>query len=147
MASVFYLAGMAGLADGSIDFDTDTIKARLCMTNTTCDTENTTISDLADFTTIDVCDSAGYSDKTLTNCAVNIDTGNVRIELDADDPTWSALAACTRDIQGVLIYLFDTDDANSIPIMFVDFTSDITPDGSDLTIPWNAEGIAQLDQA
>jgi hypothetical protein len=147
MASVFYFAGMAGLCDGSIDFDGDTIKAALLMTNTTADSENAGIANVDDFGTLDECDSAGYTRKTLGNPAVNIDTGNARIELDADDVTWTALAACTRDVQGVLIYKHVSDDSDSIPILFVDFASDLTPDGSDVTIPWNAEGIAQLSQS
>jgi len=141
MANKRYLAGIAQFAKGNIDWENDTIKVALLMNTTTADTEDTTITNVDDFTTLDECDSAGYVRKTLTNCAVNIDTGNVRVELDADDVTWTSLPASTRPIQGALVYKHVTNDADAIPIAFIDFVSDVTLDGTNFTVPWNSEGI------
>lgn len=146
MASVVYNEFKRALAAGEIDLDSagTTIKARLVMSNTTCDTENDGKAHLADFTTLDTCDSSGYADGTLDAKAVNKDDANDRAEFDADDETWAALATCTRQIVGVLIYKFVTNDSDSVPIAYLEFASPKTPDGSDFTVQWNAEGILQL---
>ncbi len=146
MASVVYNEFKRASAAGEIDLDAggDDIRIRLCMTNTTCDTENDGKTDLNDFTTIDACDGANYVDKALAAEAVGKDDANDRAEFDADNVTWTALGVGTRATQGVLIYKFVTTDADHVPICFVDFASDVTHDGTDFSIQWNAEGIIQL---
>jgi len=131
-------------AAGEIDLNLDDIRARLVMSNTTCDTENDGIVYLADYTTIDVCDSAGYADEELDNEAVNKDDANDRAEFDADDSTWLALAVCTRQVVGYVLYKFVTNDADSLPIAYIEFAAAKTPDGSNFVIQHNAEGILQL---
>lgn len=146
MASVVYNEFKRASAAGEIDLNAGatTIKARLVMSNTTCDTENDGKAFLADFTTIDVCDSAGYVDGELSTKAINKDDPNDRAEFAADNETWAALAVCTRQIVGVLIYKFVTADADSVPIAYLEFAAPKTPDGSDFTVQWDAQGILQL---
>lgn len=123
----------------------DDIRVRLCMSNTTCGTENAGIVNLADFSTIDPCDGANYVDKALANETVNKDDANDRAEFDADNVTWTALGAGTRNTVGALLYKYvDGTDANDIFIAFVEFSSEKTHDGSDFTIQWSDEGILQL---
>lgn len=145
MASQVFNIAKKGLFNGAIDLDTNTIKARLVMTNTTVDTENDAKNFLSDFTTIDVCDSSGYTDKTLSTLTVTQDDTNDLAKWTADNLTWTSLATCTRQIQGVLIYKFVTNDAGSTPICFVQFSSNKTPDGSDFTVAWDSSnGILTL---
>jgi hypothetical protein len=150
MASVVYNSFKQRSANGTIDLDTDTIWVALLMTNTTADTENDGVADLADFTTLDEMDGAAYVRKALTSLAVNLDDANDRAEFDAADVTWTALGAGTRSIQGALVYVDadndgdPADDALNFVIAFIDFTSDIIANGGDVTIQWNAEGILQL---
>jgi hypothetical protein len=145
MAYLVYDEFKRANAAAEIDLNADDIRARLVMSNTTCDTENTSITNISDFTTVDKCDSGGYADEALTTEAVNLDDANDRAEFDADDVTWSSLATCTRDVPGVLIYKYvDGTDANDIPIAYLGFASAKTPDGSDFTIQWDAQGILQL---
>jgi hypothetical protein len=81
----------------------------------------------------------------LTTEAVNIDDANDRAEFDADDASFAGLGGnATRAIQGALIYRHVTNDTDSIPICFVDFTADIPTTATQVNIPWNAEGILQL---
>ena len=145
MASVVYNEFKRASASGEIDLKGgDDIRVRLVMSNTTCDTENDAILFLANFTTIDVCDGAGYVDKALAGEAVATDDPNDRAEFDATDVTWAALGVGTRTTVGVLIYKFVTADADSVPIAFVEFAAAVTHDGTDFVIQWNAEGILQL---
>lgn len=135
-------AALAAYLAGGAD-----IRIALLMTNTTADTENdgkTTISGGTGFTTLDDFDGANYVRKALTTEAVNKDDGNDRAEFDADDVTWTALGAGTRSIQGILVYKHVTNDADSVPIAWLEFSSVKTPDGSDFTVQWDAEGILQL---
>jgi hypothetical protein len=146
MASAIPNSAKVRLLNGGIDLDTDDIRARLCMTNTTCDTEVDAINDLADYTLIDVCDATGYADVALASEAVAADDTNDRAEFDAADASFTGLGGdATRAIQGVLIYKYvDGTNANDLPIAFIDFTADIPTTATQIDIPWDAEGILQL---
>jgi hypothetical protein len=145
MASQIYNEYKRASAAGEIDWDADDIRVVLCMSNTTCDTENDGIVNLADFTTIDKDDGANFAVKACANQAVNKDDANDRAELDADDITWTALGNGTRQLVGALIKKHvDGTDANDLAIAWVEFASAQSPGGSDFTVSWDAEGILQL---
>mgnify|MGYP007002411401 FL=1 len=146
MASAIPNSAKANLVNGTIDLNTDDIRARLCMTNTTCDTEVDAINTLANYTTIDPCDATGYADVALTSEAVNVDDTNNRAEFDATDLSFTGLGGdASRAIQGVLLYKYvDGTNANDLPIAFIDFTSDIPATATQIDIPWDAEGILHL---
>lgn len=78
--------------------------------------------------------------------AVAEDTANLRAEMDASNITWSSLGAGTRSARGVLIFKNDgtSNDSASVPIGFIQFSSDETPNGGDFTVQWNAEGVVQI---
>lgn len=149
MASVIYNKALQQIAAGVYDLDGNDIRARLVMTNTTCDTENDGIEQLADFTTIDIADASGYADIDMDGLAVNLDDGNNRAEFDANDLVFSGLGGnATRDYQGVLLYKYvDGTNTNDLAICFIDFTSDIPKQATQVTVPWSVEGILQFSQA
>lgn len=134
MASFVFNEFKRASAAGEIDLDDDDIRVALMMTNTTVDTENDGIVNLDDFATLDEFDGANYVRKALANEAVAKDDGDDRAEFSADNVTWTALGAGTRDIAGVLVYYHNTDDASSVPIAWIEFSA--TPDGNDFTIKW-----------
>lgn len=142
MASLLNLPGQQDLLDGTSNWVSSDYRARLLMTNTTADTQNN-IANLGAYSTIDSFDGAGASSVALTTETVNVDSVNNRVELDADDVAFGALGNGTRQIQGVLLYDFNTNDADSIPFAFIQFSSSINPGGATVTIVWNAEGIVQ----
>lgn len=145
MASAIPNSAKANLINGTIDLNTHDIRARLCMTNTTCDTEVDAINTLTNYTTIDPCDATGYADVQLTE-SVNVDDTNNRAEFDATDISFTGLSGnATRAIQGVLLYKYvDGTNTNDIPLCFIDFASDIPATATQIDIPWDAEGILQL---
>lgn len=142
MASLLNLPGQQDLLDGTSNWVSSDYRARLLMTNTTADTQNN-IANLGAYSTIDSFDGAGASNVALTTETVNVDSVNNRVELDADDVAFGALGNGTRQIQGVLLYDFNTNDADSIPYVFIQFSSSINPGGATVTVVWNAEGIVQ----
>jgi len=148
MASLVYNEFKRASASGEIDLaGGDDIRARLLMTNTTCDTENTAIVNISDFTTVDTSDATGYADVALANEAVNKDDINTRAEFDADNISFSGLSGdATRDYQGVLLYKYvDGTDANDIPIAFIEFVNQpLAKEATQVDVPWDAQGILQL---
>lgn len=146
MASKIYTETARATMAGEYDFNADTFYCRLLLTNTTADTENSGITAVSGFTTLDEHDSAGT--KTLASIAVNKDDTNRRAEFDADDVTWTSLAAASsgRNVQGVLIckQAGGSPATSDPPIAFLEFASAKTPDGSDFVVRWDSEGILQM---
>lgn len=149
MASVVYNEALRAIAAGEIDLNAADIRARLLMTDTTADTEKDGIVNIADLTTVDIADATGYADVDMDGLAVNKDDPNDRAEFDANDAVFSGLSGdATRDYQGVLLYVYvDGTDANDKVIAFIDFTSDIPKEATQVTVPWDTEGILQFSQA
>ncbi len=123
------------------------IRVILCMTNTNADTLKDAVNFVSDLT-LDECDAAGYARVALASEASNVDDANDRAEFDATDSSFTGLGGDgTRPYQGVVIYKHVTNDADSIPICFHDFASDVAETATQVDIPWPAEGIIQLAQA
>ena len=143
MANFIYTHAKAALLNGDIDFAADDIRVLLVMTNTTVDTE-VDVDTISAFTTLDEMDGANYARKALANEAVTEDEANDRGEFDADDVTWSALGAGTRNVQAAVVFKHVTDDTDSVPIAYIDTGGfPFAASGADVTIQWNAEGIVQ----
>jgi len=149
MASVVYNKALQQIAAGVYDLDGNDIRARLVMTDTTCDTENDGIVELSDFTTIDPADASGYADIDMDGLEVNLDDGNNRAEFDANDLVFSGLGGnATRDYQGVLLYKYISgSNAADLALCFIDFTADIPKQATQVTVPWDTEGILQFAQS
>lgn len=145
MASVVLNEFKRASAAAEIDLNADDMRILLLMSNTTADTQNDGVVNLADYTTLDEMDGANYVVKALANEAVNKDDANDRAEFDADDVTYTALGDGTRAVQGVELYKHvDGTDANDLACAFIQFSTNQNPGGSDFSIQWSAEGILQL---
>ena len=144
MASHGFQYAYGQYLQGAIDLVNDDIRIVPCMTNTTVDTERDAKDMVSDFTTLDEFDGSGYSTggQALDSQAVNIDDANDRAEFDAADEA-ATLGAGTRSIQGNLLIKFDTSLNNSVPLHWIEYASNKTPDGSTFTVQFNAEGILQ----
>lgn len=145
MANFVYTKAKHLLLAGDIDFDEagDDIRVLLVMTNTTIDTEEDE-DFIGDFTTLDEYDGANYARQTIDNQVTAEDEANDRGEFDGDNVTIANLGVGTRQCQALLIFHFVTNDADSVPIAYIDqggFPFD--GNGGNVTITWNAEGIIQ----
>jgi len=127
-----------------IDLVNDDIRIWPLMTNTTLDTVRDAVDTFSDVTA-DEFDGANYSSGglALDSQAVAVDDANDRAEFDSADETVTALGAGTRSIQGVGLGKFSTNTAASLPLHWLEFASNKTPDGSDFTFVINAEGLLQ----
>ncbi len=142
--SFVYTPAKTALLNGELDFAADDIRVALVMEGTTADTEEDTALMNA-FSTLDEQDGTNYVRKALASEAVNEDTANDRAEFDATDVTWSALGAGATPVEGALIYKHVTNDTDSIPLFFITTgrIDGFQGNGSDFTIQWNLQGIAQ----
>ena len=134
MASGLYTVAEKGFLDADIDLLTDTIKVRAV-----ADEDYTYAGSDTSLSTITAY--AGTTDPTLTSPDT---TAGV---FDAADlaPAFSSLSqSTTKDIDGLVIYKFVTNDAGSTPIAYIDLTTALTPNGGDVNITWNASGIFSI---
>lgn len=139
--SHFFNNAKQQISSGNLDFSTDDIRVVLVMTDTTVDTE-VDVTFLSAFTTLDEMDGANYARKPFANETLTKDAPNNRSEFDADDITYTALGAGTRQVSGALLYLHVTNDADSPAVAYIDDGGfPIIANGGDVTIQWNAEGI------
>jgi len=90
-----------------------------------------------------------YSRQGVANATVTVDTTDGEVEFDTDDTTFPAVDG-GEVIQGWLLYVQNGGDDTSPgddPIVAVEDEvtnangNDVTTNGSDITIEWNAEGI------
>lgn len=136
--STLYLKGLEQAFLGNIDFETDTIKLKYMATSYTPDV--TTENFLSD---VSASEASGAPTETLANVDVRIDTGNTRIEIDADDVTEASI---TTNTDSFIIYK-DTGDAATSPLIaYVDITEGtISPVNGTLAITFNSEGIFAIN--
>jgi hypothetical protein len=148
MASKIPNSAKANLINGAIDLDTNTIKARLVMTNTTCDTEEDAITNLTSYTTIDASNASGYADVTLTTPVVTANDTDNRGDFKADNIVFAGLGGdASRNYQGILIYKYVAGgDANCLPIAFIEFTSAIPKEATQVTVPASTTNLLQVTQ-
>lgn len=83
--------------------------------------------------------ASGAPTETLANIDVRIDTGNSRVEVDADDVTENSITCTTNKF---VVYL-DTGVAATSPLIAcIDIAEGtLSPIGGTLAITFNAEGI------
>jgi len=153
MANFQYTYAKSKMMSGDLDMNGSDIRLILVMSNTTADTEKDKqfISGANGFTTLDECDGATYARVALTGEAVAADEANDRGEFDAADlaPAWATLGVGTRQNVGILVYKHVTNDADSMPIYWIDtlggaITFPFDGNGGVVNITWNAEGIGQI---
>lgn len=138
MASGWYEEGLHGLMNHEIDLDTDTIQVRAV-----ADEDYAAPVDFGADTTMSTITKYLAS----TDATVTIDISTTKGTMDGTDlsPAFASLAAdAAKDVDGLVIFHFVTNDAGSTPILYIDLTTPVTPNGGDINITWNGSGIGSL---
>lgn len=143
MASRQYGTGTLGIINRDINLLGSTIKCMLVTPSYTYNADHDFVNDVS----TNELNGTGYANgfsgagrKTLASKALALNGGSTRVEFDAADLTWTALAAAAGDIGGAILYQEGTSDTDSRLIAFLD-PADLTPNGSDVTLSWNSGGI------
>lgn len=144
MADFWYTPAKQKLAKADLDFDTVDLRARLCMLNTTADTDQD-VATISAIGTLDEFDGTGYTILDLPSVSVTEDDPNNRSEIHYGTGSWgSAVGAGTRNIVGILYYVrVDGTNANDYPVAWKDLTP-FNGNGGAINFTENAEGVLQV---
>ena len=134
MASILYNQARQDFLDGAIDMNTDVIRVRaVADEDYTASAAHTAMTSVTKYT--------GTTDATIDSPTI---TSGVFDAAD-ESPAYSSLAIDgAKDIDGLVIFKFVTDDAGSTPICYIDLTTSVTPNGGDINIAWNGSGIFSI---
>jgi len=128
-----YNTGKAGMRNGTIDWDNDTIHAQLVDTVYTFSATHATM-EAANVPTADrVGDSVALASKSVSSSGV----------CDATDTVITNVAG-SETVNGIIIYKYSTGSSSSdIPICFIDTGTgfDLSTDGNNVEITWSGSGI------
>lgn len=148
MADFVYNVAKKQLLDGDLDFNApNDIRVLLLEAATDENPDDATVQAVLARAGTTELTSTNYSRQALTGETTSQDDANDRAEFDAADVTFSSVSrAGSETVVAFVVYKHVTADSDSIPIAFVDSATGLplTPNGSDITIAWNAEGILQL---
>jgi len=145
MASVVYQNALMLTFENTIDWETDNLDALLLMTSTTADT-NPDAATCADLT-LDESDATGYAHEDITTPDVSADDVDNEMVWTSDNWVWSGLSGdATRDYQGALVVKYVDGGNGDIPLLFVDFTADVTSAATQVTATAPAEGYLNIGQ-
>jgi hypothetical protein len=133
--------GLDHLANGAIDFDTDTIKASL---HTSTYTPNQDTDDFFNDCTNELASGNGYTTggATLASKTRTYDATSNEERLDAADVTWNFTASKT--FRYLVIYKVRGGASTADEVIgYGDFGSDQTV-STDFTVTWHADGILKI---
>lgn len=147
MADVAYNIFKTDLMKGTINLEEagDDIRVLLLEANSDINVDDTTVQAVLARAGTTELTSTGYSRQALGSQTVTQDDTDDEGVFDAANTTFSSVSqAGSETIVGGLVFKFVTNDAGSTPIGHFDVSPAITPNGSDITITWNTEGIVNL---
>ncbi len=148
MAAGAYSKGVSKILDGTIDLDTTALKFMLVDASYVYDPDHPFVS--AGSTTANIATNeitatnytGGFNGAGRKAATVSISeqTASNRVVTIFSNLTWTALGGATNDtIQAAVLIREITNDAASLPIVFLDFSGgNVNTNGSDFTISFDA---------
>jgi hypothetical protein len=143
-----YTPAKAAILNADIDFATSDLRVMLIKLKaaTSTDTEQDAPF-IASFTTLGELAATNYVRKALAGKAVNEDDPGNLANMTANPVVWAALGGALNDTIGaILLFLFVTNDADSVPIAYIDNGGadfGLATNGGDITLNWSALGVLQ----
>lgn len=137
MASVWFAKGLQHLLQGDVTggLDAATIKAVALTAGYTMDQTDEVLGDLG---------TVVATSEALTNSAITIGTGN-KVLWGADTVSFVSVAAGTAISQ--IAYYWESGVAGTKYLLAKDdLAAPVTPDGSNINVSHDADGIAQIEQ-
>jgi hypothetical protein len=134
MAGFLFNAGAQGLLAGTINWGSDTIRARLVESSESIDEDATAMTGIG----------VTGNDQTLgSKAGPTKDDANDRCTLGAGNPTFAS-QPLGDPVNRVVIFKFSTNDAGSTPIAYVEIT-EVTPNGGDISVAFGGGLVAVLN--
>ena len=144
MVNFVFTVAAFDLFNGDLDFNApNDIRVMLLEKKTDVNKDDLTVAVVLLRAGTTELSSTNYVRQALANETTVQDDANDRVEFDADDATFSSLVqSSTEAIVAYLVFKDGGADSSSVPILQVDISPSITPNGT-LTLQWDAEGILQ----
>lgn len=137
MANTTYTSFKRDIGNGSIDWDTDTLKIMLVTATYTASAAH----DKRDDITNEVS-GTGYTAGGATLANKTVTVSGTTAQYDADDATW---ATATITARGGVVYKSRGGAASADELVcYLDFGSDITSTAATFTVAFHATGIVVL---
>lgn len=146
MADFTYNKAKLELLKGTIDLQEAGDDVRLLFLEAATDENKDDLDVQAVLARAGTTELATYTRGALDSQATTQDDTDDEGVFDAADEVFSAVVT-QNAIVAYLIFKFVTDDAGSTPLFFIDSATNLplTPNGSDITVTFNAEGILNLN--
>lgn len=120
------------------DLSTGTLRMLLLKTTAAgaFDPDLDTVAALLAVGSVAECDFTNYTRKTLASVTRTVDDTNNRVAFDAADVTWTAAGGATNNTPAAaVIYLFVTNDSDSVPLSYHDTNfGSVATNGGDFTV-------------
>lgn len=147
MANIYYNRAKKALVDADLDGNLpDDFRLLLLEASGDQDPDDATVQAVLARAGTTELTSAGYSRVAVTGEITNQNDTDDRAEVDADDAVFPGISQVgSETVVGYLLYKHVTDDTDSIPILMVDSFSPVPPNGSSITVSWNAGGIYRVE--
>jgi hypothetical protein len=144
-----YSRGVLNILNGTIDLDTTALKLMLVDAGYTYNPDHSVVdpgtNDAADLsfneiTATNYTAGFGGGGRKSVTATLTEQTANNRVVTIWADQTWTALGGAANDtVQAGVVVREITNDASSPPVVFFDFSGgNVTTNGSDFTIDFNA---------
>ena len=141
MANIIYTIAKEQIFDNTIDLEADTFRVALLESSANQSAAHVNVSQV--ITADPELTNVALTRQAISNAQVR--AANTRAEwYDAGDGyvEWANVSQEASELcVAYLVYKFVTDDGASIPIMMVDSFTNVTPNGSDIRVTWNAAGM------
>lgn len=140
MAAGAFSRGVLSILNGTIDLDTTALKFMLVGSTYTFNPDHDFVDDLVEITATNYTAGFNGAGRKAATVTLTEQTANNRVVTIFGNLTWTALGGATNDtVQAGVLIREITNDAASIPIVFLDFTGgNVTTNGSDFTINFDA---------
>lgn len=140
MASGAYSRGVLKILDGTIDADTTATKIGLAKSTYAPDPDESALTTFAS----SEADCTGYTGafggagRKSATVTLTEQTASNRVVTIFTDLTWTALGGATNNTLGFAVWLREvTNDAASIPLAYLAFSSTVTTNGSDILVDFD----------
>lgn len=141
MASGAYSRGVLGVLNGTIDLDTTATKVGLAKSTYAPDPDESSLSTFASSEADCTGYTGGFAGAGRKSATVTLteQTANNRVVCIIGDLTWTALGGASNNTLGYAVWLREvTNDASSYPIAYLQFSANITTNGSDIAVDFDA---------
>jgi hypothetical protein len=137
MASTAFSRGILKILDGTIDLDTTATKVGLAKSTYAPDPDESSLTTFAS----SEADCTGYTGafggagRKAATITLTEQTASNRVVTIIGDLTWTALGGATNNTLGYDVLLREiTNDASSVPICALQFSANVTTNGSDILV-------------